>query len=358
MRNRRTRAAGKKRRWLATLVLLAGVALLGVWVWSQVRGAVYQDWGNWAFDRTAHGQPATVREYLAEKAGHVKSAVRDKLGIQREEKLGEPSAASAPTPGKRPPQLQEGELLGRLSVPRLRLKAIVREGAGKDTLDVALGHISGTAMPGQRGNVGVAGHRDTLFRGLSGIRKNDVIEFQTLAGTYQYQVANTEIVTPRSTNVLLPGKSPEMTLVTCYPFHYIGPAPDRFIVKARLVSSTPVTTGSIAAPPTRQDRKRPADPHRIEFQVVERHSRQVAPGVSIGLSSVDPETQRITGWMWIMPDRRTIWLRNQSVREPIVFYGETDGRARKLVITRVTRGSITGYYVVSGPPDAGLSASN
>src|SRR6202041_1007025 len=98
--------------------------------------------------------------------------------------------------------IQNGALLGRLAIPRLNLRAVVREGAGEDTLDVALGHIPGTALPGQAGNVGVAGHRDTLFRGLRKIEKNDVIEFQTPAGSYSYKVESTQIVKPKDVSVL------------------------------------------------------------------------------------------------------------------------------------------------------------
>ena len=101
---------------------------------------------------------------------------------------------------------------------------------------MALGHISGTAFPGENGNVGIAGHRDTLFRALGRIAKNDQIQFQTLSGSYLYEVESTKIVSPQSVAVLAPGDHPQITLVTCYPFYYVGSAPDRFVVKARLVS--------------------------------------------------------------------------------------------------------------------------
>ena len=93
----------------------------------------------------------------------------------------------------------------------------------------------------QPGNAGIAGHRDTLFRGLFKIEKNDLIEFQTPAGSYNYQVERTSIVKPDDVTVLHASQHPEMTLVTCYPFYYVGSAPDRFIVKARLVDPPTVT---------------------------------------------------------------------------------------------------------------------
>jgi sortase A len=143
-----------------------------------------------------------------------------------------PQAANQSHP---PPPIQNGALIGRLAIPRLNIRSVVREGAGQDTLDVALGHIPGTALPGQPGNTGIAGHRDTLFRGLRKIEKNDVIEFQTPAGSFSYKVESTSIVKPDNVAVLQAGQRPEMTLVTCYPFYYVGSAPDRFIVKARLI---------------------------------------------------------------------------------------------------------------------------
>ena len=112
---------------------------------------------------------------------------------------------------------------------------MVAEGDGEDTLSLALGHIPSTALPGQEGNVAVAGHRDTIFRGLRDIRKNDLILFETRAGKYAYRVERTEIVKPSQVSVLKAGSTRELTLVTCYPFHYVGSAPDRFIVKARQV---------------------------------------------------------------------------------------------------------------------------
>jgi sortase A len=116
------------------------------------------------------------------------------------------------------------------------LGEIVREGDGERTLSLALGHIPGTALPGQGGNTGVAGHRDTLFRSLRSIGRNDRIQFQTLSGNYDYRVESIQVVRPSDVAVLSPGPYPELTLVTCYPFYYVGAAPERFVVKARQIS--------------------------------------------------------------------------------------------------------------------------
>jgi len=198
MKNTPVRTVSRMRRWVSNCLLLAGSAAIAVWAWWTVRGVVFQSRENEAFDN---------------------------------QKL------SAPRRSSRPPTPQPGALIGRLVIPGLHLRAIVREGTDDDTLDVALGHVPGTALPGQTGNVAIAGHRDTLFRCLRNISKNDRIVFQTTYGNYTYFVERTDIVKPRDVGVLAPGPGSEITLVTCYPFRYVGSAPDRFIVKARLSSA-------------------------------------------------------------------------------------------------------------------------
>jgi len=125
--------------------------------------------------------------------------------------------------------------LGRISVPRLHLTAMVEEGDDDDTLRAAVGHIPGTALPGAPGNFGLAGHRDTFFTGLKDLRRGDEIDFETRSKKYRYIVEETMIVGPNDTSVLAAARQNRLTLVTCYPFHYIGPAPRRFIAQARQV---------------------------------------------------------------------------------------------------------------------------
>ena len=129
-------------------------------------------------------------------------------------------------------------LLGRMEIPRLGMTLVVAEGTDETILRRAGGHIRGTALPGQPGNVGIAGHRDTLFRPLRNIRQNDVILLTTLQGEYRYRVVTTEIVSPTDVSVLSSGGQEVLTLVTCYPFYFIGAAPDRFIVRAKRISGT------------------------------------------------------------------------------------------------------------------------
>lgn len=129
--------------------------------------------------------------------------------------------------------LRHGEMIGRLEIPRVNVSVIVLEGADSSVLDVAAGHIPGTSLPGLNGNVGIAAHRDTFFRSLREIRAKDRLSFKTPAGIFQYGVESTEVVEPSDTGVLRQNGGEELTLVTCYPFNYIGSAPKRFIVHAR-----------------------------------------------------------------------------------------------------------------------------
>ena len=112
---------------------------------------------------------------------------------------------------------------------------MVSEGIRPHTLVRAAGHIPGTAFPDEPGNVGIAGHRDTFFRKLSGIRKEDLITLTTPVGSYRYSVEWTRVVAPEDVAVLNPSRAATLTLVTCYPFSYLGPAPQRFIVRARRI---------------------------------------------------------------------------------------------------------------------------
>ena len=129
------------------------------------------------------------------------------------------------------PPLAAG-LIGRLEIPRLGISSIVLEGTTASTLRRAVGHIAGTPLPGQVGNSGFSAHRDTYFRPLRNIRRDDVITVTTQQGTYRYRVLTTRIVLPSNVGVLDQGSKQVLTLVTCYPFYYIGSAPNRFIVRA------------------------------------------------------------------------------------------------------------------------------
>jgi sortase A len=126
-------------------------------------------------------------------------------------------------------------LIGRIELSRIGLSAIVYEGTDKKTLRLAVGHIRSTPLPGQPGNTGLAGHRDTFFRPLKDIRQNDIITLTTLRGNYRYRVVSTRVVAPSEISVLNPTEHEVLTLVTCYPFYFVGSAPSRFIVRAEKI---------------------------------------------------------------------------------------------------------------------------
>jgi sortase A len=127
---------------------------------------------------------------------------------------------------------REGSPLGRIEINAIDLDVMILEGIEDETLRRAVGHIPGTALPGQAGNVAIAGHRDTFFRPLRNIHKNDEITLTTLNGSYRYRVDSTEVVAPVGIGVLYDSGESVLTLVTCYPFNFVGSAPQRFIVRA------------------------------------------------------------------------------------------------------------------------------
>jgi len=154
----------------------------------------------------------------------------------RQEQTKERAAMKPPLRARRAQRLpRNGELLAQLEIPRLRLSVPVLEGVEDSDLRIAAGHIPGTAYPwtAGAGNIGIAAHRDRYFRPLKDIRRDDEILLETPTGVRHYRVSGTEIVTPNDTRVLKPDGSEELTLVTCYPFYYVGSAPKRFIVHAR-----------------------------------------------------------------------------------------------------------------------------
>jgi sortase A len=192
-------------RFSRSLFLLMGIGALGYSGWIYVDEYIHDRAESKAFDR--------ARESLT-RANPV------------------PRAEGVPPPPAEP-------FRAKLVIARLHLTTMVDEGVGEDTLRYAAGHIPGTALPDQLGNVCVAAHRDTLFRKLKDIRKHDRIVLSTLTKDYDYEVTATAIVRPNDVSVLAAthGKK-TLTLVTCYPFYFIGAAPKRFIVQARQIAET------------------------------------------------------------------------------------------------------------------------
>jgi len=198
--------------------LAVAIACLGLYSYTYIERVLYQTYESREFDRTAEHSSAAIipsNDKITPNDG-VRRPSRTSASLAR------PASAAA--------------LIGRLSVPRLHLSAMVREGIDGNTLQLAVGHIPGTPLPGQAGNVGVAGHRDTFFRGLKDLRAMDEVQFSTSSGDYKYVVESFIVVEPDNVGVLATSSENVLTLVTCYPFSYFGTAPKRFVVRARQVS--------------------------------------------------------------------------------------------------------------------------
>jgi sortase A len=206
-------------RWLERALIAIGILCVGIWIWSWLDAKIYQ-----------YRESRLLEEAASARAVASAAAETDALGTFRK--------ASAPAPEEKKERSEPGEagsLVGRIEIPRLDVSAIVLEGVDKKTLRRGVGRIPETALPGNGGNVGLAAHRDSFFRGLKDIRKNDIVTFKTMEDTYYYRVEWTEIVLPKDTHVLADSGVPELTLVTCYPFYYVGSAPKRFIVRAQRI---------------------------------------------------------------------------------------------------------------------------
>lgn len=135
-----------------------------------------------------------------------------------------------------PAMIADGTLVGQVEIPKLHLSAVVFQGTSDGILAQGVGHLDASAFPGQAGNVVLAAHRDTFFRSLRKIRRGDMVQVTTPYGARTYAVDSTEVVKPTETGVMAATATPTLTLITCYPFYYVGHAPKRFIVRARPVS--------------------------------------------------------------------------------------------------------------------------
>jgi len=131
------------------------------------------------------------------------------------------------------PALVDGDSIGEIQIARVGLTAMVVQGESPAILQRAVGHLAGTALPGESGNVVLAGHRDPFFRPLKRVRPGDAITLRTRHGDFEYLVQSTAVVRPSDVEVIEPTTRRTLTLITCFPFSYLGPAPDRFIVRAR-----------------------------------------------------------------------------------------------------------------------------
>ena len=202
---------------VADLLIFVGVAGMLVWLWGLSDGAVYQYTQNAHFSREAAGGDFGIAGNTAVAEASPRSRV---------------STWIAPALPNRDPLL-----LGRIEIPSVQLTVMMREGVDETSLRKAAGHLPSSALPGDAGNVVVLGHRDTFFRPLRGIAQGDPIRVKTRSGSFQYVVDLIEVVPPEQSLSFqddMPAKS--LTLITCFPFDYVGPAPRRFIVRARMLS--------------------------------------------------------------------------------------------------------------------------
>ncbi len=193
------------RQRLSTIFLLTGSAVL-VWcatVWTSA--ALFERFEAWLW-----------------KAPHQRTA---QASIAR-------ASVAKPFVSRKPaPKLHD--VIAWLDIPRLGSSMAVLEGDDSVSLSVGAGHIPSTALPGGVGNIGLAAHRDSFFRPLHNIKDGDRLLLRTPGATHEYTVESTRIVRPSEVGVLANSGQPELTLVTCYPFWYVGPAPLRFVVHAR-----------------------------------------------------------------------------------------------------------------------------
>lgn len=201
-------------RILEYLLVAIGVLCLGWYAWSSLEARLYQAAENQALDAL----------------------------------LANPIAHTTTRPRVVP---ASGSTIGRIEIPRLGVSTIIRAGVDARTLQLAVGHIPGTALPGEDGNVGLAAHRDTFFRRLRDIEPDDEIRVVTPDGTSTYRVERTNVVEPEDVWVLDATPTPMLTLVTCYPFNYVGAAPERFVVRASLAPAAGAA-GSIIPASNRQ----------------------------------------------------------------------------------------------------------
>ena len=235
-------------RCIQDSLLIVGLLMLGLWASAWVESRAFQYAGERRLE-TLFGQEPAVSERPSVARRGIPSTATGAV------------AAPGRAIGARSEARTSG-WIGSIEIPRLGLKAAVAEGSDAKTLRRAVGHVRWTAFPGEQGNVGLAGHRDSFFRKLEGVRNRDLIRVSTADGVYSYRVESTVIVEPSRVDVLAPSEGRSLTLVTCFPFHYVGAAPKRFIVRARQVEAEAALREMASERPPeasgRNPRKKPA----------------------------------------------------------------------------------------------------
>jgi sortase A len=185
--------------------------------------------------------------------------------------------APIPVPAPKPPSYSRGDFIGRLTIPRLNAEMFLIEGTMKEELLQGPGHLEGTALPGRRGNCVIAGHRDTHFRILKDIEEGDEIVVESAGERHRYQVTQTRVVYPTNTKLIQARPDTALTLVTCFPFYYVGPAPKRFVVQAEKVGAS-----AVLRPPADD----PENQAQQEAQQQAGHQREIKGSVAAAINDV------------------------------------------------------------------------
>lgn len=247
---------------LERLLLVAGLALLLVYISARFHGLVMSRAALWSFDAHQSRAPATEAT-----SGQVRGAAID-FSLWSEKRVRAYQTALG---------IRLEAPLAVLSIPKIGVQVPVYDGTDELILNRGAGRILGTAMPGESGNIGIAAHRDGFFRALKDIRAGDRIKLATQSGDFVYSVDEIEIVDPSSVSVLKNRARPSLTLVTCYPFYYVGDAPQRYIVHATIVDSEKASvSGRNSA--VQKDEKKNASPARC--------SRSMATGEEAKMDDV------------------------------------------------------------------------
>ncbi len=207
-------------RWAADLLMLLGTAGLLLFAWSLLDGTFYQYTQKRQFNAEVAGGAPGIAKQIA--VPDIRPQPQSRLQL-----LPNPPKVAGTDP----------LLIGELDVPRLGLSVMVREGMDAATLRRAVGHVPSTALPGQMGNFVVIAHRDTFFRPLRELEKGDTVRIVTTRGRFTYTVESLEVVEPEGIRLTAPQTEAIATLITCFPFNYVGPAPRRFAARARLRES-------------------------------------------------------------------------------------------------------------------------
>jgi sortase A len=218
-------------RWIERPLLATGLALILAYASARIHTVVMYHAGLLSFAALSQPGPSATGDAGGQR---IEAPVDFRLWSSRRVRAYSDALAA-----------KLGAPLAVLSVSKLGLCVPVFNGTDAMTLNRGAGRISGTARPGERGNIGIAAHRDSFFRGLKDVEVGDRIELAALNQKFVYTVDNIAVVAPSDVSVLRARSRPSLTLVTCYPFYFVGDAPQRYVVQASLVDSEPTTISEL-----------------------------------------------------------------------------------------------------------------